>query len=155
MSPVSPPPSPGQLSPGGASVISTRSGRLSTAHCHLWCCKALSTGSGASRRRPAAAAASGSSLPAALARSAPTAGVRPCGASPARPTRSAGSGHCGRHSGPPSSCARASPSLSEANCFEYCIVDDANGLQNLMQGDMPCTLHLKQTNRLANCTLSR
>ena len=68
VSPVSPPPSPGQLSPGGASVISTRSGRLSTAHCHLWCCKALSTGSGASRRRPAAAAASGSSLPAALAR---------------------------------------------------------------------------------------
>ena len=82
-------------SPGGASAIRTRSGSLSTALRHLRPSKALSIGRGASRRRPTSVAASGSSLPAALARRAPTAGVRPGGASTARPTRSAGSDPCG------------------------------------------------------------
>ena len=58
---------PGPLSPGGASEIHTGSGRLSTAPRHLRPYEALSTGSGASRRRPPSAAASGaSSLQAAL-----------------------------------------------------------------------------------------
>ena len=43
--------------------------------------------------------------------------TRSRGASPSHPPRgrphaSAGSGHCGRHSGPPAPCARESPSLS-------------------------------------------
>ena len=91
------------------SAIRTRYGRLSNAPRHLRPSAALSTGRGASRRRQTSVAASGSSLPAALARRAPTAGVRPGGASTARPTRSAGSGPCGRHL---RSRARASPSLS-------------------------------------------
>ena len=78
----------------GASAIRTRSGRLSAAPHHLRPSETLSTGRGASRRRPTSVAASGSSLPAALARRAPTAGSRPGGASTARPARSAGSGPC-------------------------------------------------------------
>ena len=112
VSPVAPP--PGQLSPGGASAILTRSGWLSTAPRHLLPSAALSTGRGASRRRSTSVVASGSSFPAALARRAPPAGVRWGGASTASPTRSAGHGPRGRHLGPPASCARASPSLSPA-----------------------------------------
>ena len=104
------PPSPCPLSTVGSSAIRTRSGMSSTAPRHLRLSEALSTGRGASRRRPPSVAASGPSLPAALARRAPPTGVRPGGASPARPTRSAGRSHCGRHSGHPASCARACPS---------------------------------------------
>ena len=59
------PPSPGPLSLGGAAAIRTRHGRLFTASRHLLPSEALCT----------SGAASGSSLPTALARSAPTAGV--------------------------------------------------------------------------------
>ena len=75
-------------------------------------CSPPSEARGASRRRSTSVAASVSSLPAALARRAPTAGVRLGGASKARPTRSAARGPRGRHFGPAASCARASPSLS-------------------------------------------
>ena len=90
VSPVSPSPSPGPFSPGGASVIRARSGRVSTAPRYLRPSAALSTGRGASRRRPTSesVAASGSSLPAALARRAPTGGFRLGRASTAQlPTR--------------------------------------------------------------------
>ena len=102
--------------PGGASALRTRYGRLSNAPRHLRSSEALCTGRGASRRRPTSVAASGSSLPAALARRAPKAGVRPGGALTARPPRSAGRGPRGRRSGPPACSARASPSLSPADC---------------------------------------
>ena len=95
VSPGSPPPPPGPLSLEGASAIHTPSGRLCTAPRHLLPSDALCTCRGASRRRPTSVAASGSSLSAARARRAPTAGVRPGGASTARPTRSAGSDPCG------------------------------------------------------------
>ena len=100
--------------PGGASAVRTRYGRFSTAPRHLQLSDALCTGRGASRRRPTSVAASGSSLPAALARRAPTAGVRPGGALTARPPRSAGRGPRERRPGPPTSSARASPSPSPA-----------------------------------------
>ena len=113
VSPQSPPPSPGPHSMGGgASAIRTRYGRLSNAPRHFLPSEALCTCRSASRRRPASVAASGSSLPAALARRAPTAGV-PCGAT-ARPPRSVGRGPRVRSSGPPDPGARASPSLSPA-----------------------------------------
>ena len=69
--------------PWGASAVRTRYGRLSTAPRHLQVSAALC--SGASRRQPTSVAASGSSLPAAFARRAPTAGV-PGGAT-ARPSQ--------------------------------------------------------------------
>ena len=68
VSPVSPPPSPGPHSLWGASAVRTRYGKLSTAPRHLQLCKALCTGRRAPRRRPQSVAASGPSLPAALAR---------------------------------------------------------------------------------------
>ena len=77
----------GQLSPAGASTVRTRYGRLANAPRHLRPPEALCTGRGASRRRPTSVAASGSSVPAALARRTPTAGVRPGGALTARPPR--------------------------------------------------------------------
>ena len=77
VSPVSPSPSPGPFSPGGASVIRARSGRVSTAPRHFRPSETLGTGRGASRRRPTSVAASGSSLPAVLARRAPTGGGPP------------------------------------------------------------------------------
>ena len=104
--------------PGWALAVRTRYGRLSTAPLHLRPSEALCTGRGASRRRltSVAASESGSSLPAALARRATNltrkAGVRQGGASTALAPRSAGSSPCGRRSGRPASCARASPSLS-------------------------------------------
>ena len=83
----------------GASAIRTRSGRLSAAPHHLRPSETLSTGRGASRRRPASVAASGSSL------------TRPDGGGPHG--RSLDSTFCplGRER---SLCswARASPSLS-------------------------------------------
>ena len=113
VSPVSPPPSTGLLSPGGASVVRTRYGRLSTAPRHLRPSEALSTSRGASRRRPhlwrllphrfrrrsrAAPGWRGS------ARTEPRQNVLP-----ARPV-----GGAGRHMGLAAFCARASPSLSPA-----------------------------------------
>ena len=134
LSPVSCVPSsfPWPPSPGGASAIRTRSGRLSTAPRRLRDPSALSPGSGVSRRSQPSAAAPWSSLPAAPPRRAPAAGARPGGASAARPTRSragplggspshpprghprasAGSGHHGRPSGPRAPRARESPPLS-------------------------------------------
>ena len=94
------------------SAVCTRYGRLSTAPQHLLLSNALCTGRGASRRRPTSVAASGSSLPAALARRAPTAGVRPGGALTARPRRSAGCGPRGRHLGPPLSVPARAPLLA-------------------------------------------
>ena len=85
VSPVSPPSSPGQLSPRGASAIRTRSGRVSRStapsprHLRPSESAALSTCRGGSRRRSTSVAISGSSLPAALAHRTPPAGV------PARP----------------------------------------------------------------------
>ena len=58
--------------------------------------EALSTGRGASRRRLTSVSASGSSLPAALTRRAPMAGVRLGRAMTAHPTRSVESGPRGR-----------------------------------------------------------
>ena len=69
---------------GGASAVRTRYGRLSNAPRHLRPSEALCTSRGTSRRRPTSVAASGSSLPVALARRAPTAGVRRGGALTAR-----------------------------------------------------------------------
>ena len=73
--------------PGGGSAVRTRYGRLSNAPRYLELSEALCTGRGASRRRPTSVAASGSSLPSALARRAQTAGVRLGGALTARPPR--------------------------------------------------------------------
>ena len=103
---------PWRAFPGGgprwfALTAGPRSGRLSNAPRHLRLSDALCTGRGASRRLPTSVAASGSSLPAALARRAPTTGVRPGGALTARPPRSAGRGPRERRPGPPTSSARA------------------------------------------------
>ena len=107
-------PSPGPHSQEGASAVRTHHGRLSNAPRHLRLSEALCNGRVASRRRPTSVAASGSSLLVALARRAQTAGVRPGGASTARPSRSAGRCPRGRRPGLPTSCSRSSPSLSPA-----------------------------------------
>ena len=86
--------------PGGASAVRTRSGRLSNAPRHLRPSEALSTGRGASHRRPTSAAASGASLPAALAPRR-QGSAREVPRQHVLPARSGGL--CGR---PPASCAR-------------------------------------------------